>query len=101
MLTTEMASAMIKEAIDELNAERQGGARLVFAEDLVLFGPDSALDSLDFVNFVAVLQDRLSAHVGHDVDLTAAVFDESANLPFRSVAALIHYLGSLPDTTPA
>ncbi len=94
MARREQVLQAIERTIDDVNSERSSGARIVFNEALVLLGVNSPLDSLDFVNFVAGLEEHLRSDLGLDVDLTRLVMDETAGHPFRSVAALADYVST-------
>ncbi len=98
LLTRPAVLDAIRGVIDNLNAERESGARIPFDEGLVLLGLHSPLDSLDFVNFVVGLEDQLRAG-GFGIDLTAVVVDETANQPFRSVSVLADFLVTASAST--
>ena len=92
MLSREKLLRLIRESVDDLNAERQDGSHIEFDEGLRLFGVGSPLDSLDFVTFTVGLQDRLRLDAGVSLDLAPVLLDDEAGQPFRSVAALTEYL---------
>ncbi len=94
MLTREAVLQLIRESIDDVNGEREAESVILFSEDLPLYGVDSLLDSLDFVNFTVGLEERLRMHNGKSPDLATVLFDDSAGQPFRSVSALADYLSS-------
>jgi hypothetical protein len=94
LLTREAVVRLIRESIDDVNAEREAEAVVPFSEDLPLYGIGSPLDSLDFVNFTVGLEERLRKHNVTSPDLAAVLFDESAGQPFRSVSSLAEYLSS-------
>ena len=94
MLNRELVVQLIRESIEDVNAEREADAVVPFSEELSLYGSGSPLDSLDFVNFTVGLEERLRKHDGSSPDLAAVLFDDSAGQPFRSVSALAEYLSS-------
>ena len=94
MLSREDVLGMIKESIDDVNAEGGSKTRIRFSEDVVLFGVGSPLDSLDFVNFLAGVEERLEMATGTTLNLTDVMFDDEAGRPFRSVAALAEYVSA-------
>ncbi len=87
--------SLIFEAIDELNAQREPGRQVAKCPETVLFGRGSGLDSLDLVNLIVGVEERLAERYG--VALTLA--DERAmsrkRSPFRTVATLAEYVCEL------
>ena len=92
MLTQENVICLIRESVDDLNAERQDGSHIEFSEELPLYGVGSPLDSLDFVTFTVGLEERARRDAGVSIDLASVLFDDESGQPFRSVAALAEYL---------
>jgi len=79
--------ALIKECLVELNAERDDDDPIAIGEETPLLGGGSQLDSLNFVAFVADLEDRLHAATGRDIVLVGEL-DATEGHPFRNVSAL-------------
>jgi len=79
--------ALIRECLEELNAERDPDEQIRIGEDTPLLGGDTQLDSLAFVSFVADLEDRLHASTGRDFVLVGEL-DAAEDQPFRNVSAL-------------
>jgi hypothetical protein len=94
LLTRETVVKLIRESIEDVNAERGDASAVAFSEDLPLYGVGSPLDSLDFVNFTVGLEERLRQHNSRSPDLAVVLFDDSAGQPFRSVRSLAEYLSS-------
>ena len=92
MFSRPSAVQMIEESIAEINESRDAAQRIPVSEDLVIFGTGSPLDSLDFVNLVAMLEERIEAETGKVVTLTDSMFEPEGGQPFRSVASLANYL---------
>lgn len=67
-------------------------------ESTRLFGARSPLDSMNLVNFIAEVEDRIA----HDFDRMITLASESAmsrtHSPFRSVASCIDYTMELIET---
>lgn len=95
MLSRQDVLQMIKESIDDVNVDATSTTPIPLSSDLVLFGVGSPLDSLNFVNFVAGLEERLEVAQGSPIRLTEIMFDEAAGQPFRSVDALVEYVLAL------
>jgi hypothetical protein len=86
---------IIKESLDDVNAEREADLRVPFSPEVILFGIGSPLDSLDFVNFVASVEERVQNSFGKSVNLTEAILDGKEGLPYRSVGELAAYLATM------
>ena len=101
MLSRPSAVQMIEESIAEINEGRDTAQRIPVSEDLVIFGGGSPLDSLDFVNLVAMLEERIETDAGKIVSLTESMFEPEGGQPFRSIASLADYLVERTATAPA
>lgn len=82
---------VIIDSIDELNDEFD--EILVEAKkEAVLFGEGSNLDSMDFVNLVMILEEKLT----DELDISISILSEKAfsksQSPFRSVEILSDYI---------
>ena len=94
-------SAIIKEAIDELNSLRQDQPPVDFAEQTPLYGADSPLDSVDLVNLLIAIEEKLE----DELDVNLVIANEKAlsmkHSPFQSIRTLHDYLAEeLNLTTP-
>jgi len=78
---------LIEQCLTALNAERPDDDPIPIGEGTLLLGGESQLDSLDFVAFVADLEERLQALTGRDFVLVGEL-DASENQVFRKVSAL-------------
>lgn len=79
---------LIDQCLTGLNAERENDDPIPIGEDTTpLLGGESQLDSLDFVAFVADLEERLQAATGGDFVLVGNL-EPSENRAFRNVSAL-------------
>ncbi len=75
------------------------------AEDTVLLGVNSPLDSVAFVSFITDLEERLSQEAGDELFLVIDdihEFKESASqVPFLTAGVLAHYIVRLTGETRA
>ena len=78
---------LIEQCLTALNAERPDAERIPIGEGTLLLGGESQLDSLDFVAFVADLEERLQASTGRDFVLVGEL-DGSESQAFRKVSTL-------------
>ena len=89
-LTREQAVAAIYEAIDELNPQLEG-TTLERSEDTILFGEGAALDSLNLVNLVMMVEQNIMMETGAEVLLASEAAMSRKRSPYRSVKALADY----------
>jgi len=89
-LTREQAVAAIYEAIDELNPQLEG-TTLERSEDTILFGEGAALDSLNLVNLVMMVEQNIMMETGTEVLLASEAAMSRKRSPYRSVKALADY----------
>ena len=84
---------IIKESIEEMNTQLEEGKRLkTDDENDVIFGPDSPLDSLDFVNLMVIIEDTLFDKTGRDLTIVSdRAFSKKYN-PFKNIERLSQYI---------
>jgi acyl carrier protein len=82
----------VYEAIDIVNEQIQDGTKIEKSPDTVLFGDDSALDSLTFVNLVVAIEDLVVAKTGISFTLVDEETFSAADAPFRTVSSLADLL---------
>jgi acyl carrier protein len=82
------------EAVDEFNISRDRNDWLLKSENTELIGAQS-LDSLSFVDFIVVVEGRIS----DKYDMAITIADDRAmserNSPFRTIESLADYLVKL------
>ncbi len=89
-LSREQAVTAIYEAIDELNPQLDG-ISLERSEDTILFGEGAALDSLNLVNLVMMVEQNIMMETGTEVLLASEAAMSRKRSPYRSVKALADY----------
>ena len=91
---------IVLDALRNANLARDPSVQLVVAPGAPIFGPDSPLDSLGLVALLLDVEDALP-----DAGCPAVLSDERAvsqkRSPFRNVATLVDYIGSLLQTEQA
>jgi acyl carrier protein len=70
---------IIYDCLDELNEQLMPEQQLAKGPDVALFGPSADLDSLGFVNLIALLEERCESHLGISVSLSDELAKESTN----------------------
>ena len=79
------------DAIAELNQQLPAGRRLEPGESTVLIGPGSPLDSLNIVNLIAALEQKLEERLSVSVDLIdSGLLGEQE--PLQTAGALIAFV---------
>lgn len=89
-LSRDQAVAAIYEAIDELNPQLDG-INLERSEETILFGEGAALDSLNLVNLVMMVEQNIMMETGAEVLLASEAAMSRKRSPYRSVKALADY----------
>ena len=84
---------ILYECIDELNEQLAGEQRLRREPGTRLLG-DGALDSLGFVNFVVLAEDRCERAFGVSLSLTESARKEHTD-PFETVGTLADFMCAL------
>ena len=83
---------LIYEAIDEINQDTDSSEKIEKNEDTIIFGMESALDSIGLVNFITIIEQKLEEETG----LFITIADERAmsmeTSPFKTVNTLKEYI---------
>lgn len=82
-------------ALHNLNQEFEESERFQVHENMVLFGCESALDSMGLVSLVMDVELVLSEQYGVEVDLADERAMSMKNSPFRTVQSLADYIYTL------
>ncbi len=83
---------VIADAVEVLNDFRTENDKLTFSEDLVLFGRESQIDSLDLVSVITDVEETLSDKFDVDISLTDDRALAHQPSPFDSVKNLADYI---------
>jgi len=93
-VTRAQALQLVYECIDELNEQLMPEQQLAKQPDVVLFGPSGNLDSLGFVNLIAILEDRCERHFSISLSLSDGLADAD-NDQVHTVAELANRIGQV------
>ncbi len=85
---------IVLDAMAAANQAREPHLQLTVEPDAPLFGTGSPLDSLGLVGLLVDVEDALREE-GVDVELSDARAMSQTRSPFRSVTALVDYIGGL------
>lgn len=81
-------------AIDELNEQRPRADHIAKSDDAPLVGADGALDSLGFVNLIAILEQRIESDLQASLTLIDHDVLADASRHFKSVGSTVMYLAT-------
>src|SRR5262245_27073045 len=83
------ATDVVYAAIDSLNEQLSDERKIQKEPTSILLGNEGKLDSIGFVNFVVLLEEKCQQECGISVSLTETPAEKN---PFESVGSLIKYL---------
>lgn len=88
----EQLLTIIEQSFAEINETREQDKHIPFSENAALYGPSSLLDSVDLVNLLLAIEERIE----DEMDITFTIASEKAlslkHSPFKSVSSLCTYL---------
>mgnify|MGYP001312508632 CR=1 FL=1 len=85
---------IIYEVIDKVNKEFDG-VELKKDINTIIMGDESDLDSMDLIEFITLLEDKIEIHTGSYISISNENVMSSKNSPFRTVSTLKEYIDSL------
>jgi len=86
---------ILKESIEELNAQLIGEEKLVYTPDERLLGNTGKLDSLAFVTLVSIIEDKLLDYTGKEIYLVNDKAFSQENSPFYNIKSLTLFIETL------
>jgi|SRR5262245_8485043 len=90
-ITREKIIEVLYESIGELNEQRGEDQQLACSPQTPLEG-GGGLDSLGFVNFVALVEEKCHDRFGRTLVLSGAKVNPTARDPFETVSSLAEYI---------
>lgn len=84
-------------AIDELNQQFEGEKTLIKSETTTLYGKTASLDSLELINLIVILEQKLEDAFNVHIVLADERVLQMRNNPFESVNSLVDYVEMLCD----
>ena len=91
-ITREKIIEVLYESIEELNEQRSNDQKLPASVQTALLGGGAGLDSLGFVNLVALVEEKCQERFGRSLVLTEGTGKEGARDPFETVGTLAEYI---------
>ena len=95
MLTNEQIKGLLRDSLVRLNDEKAEGQKIPIADDTVLLGTGTVLDSLDFVEIVTEIEEQLHALTGKAIPLGTDMQAFDDDNPFRTIATLEAHIAIL------
>ena len=92
MLTKQEVQVIIRESIMAVNEEKMGGEQIPVADDTVLMGSGTVLDSLDFILLVTNIEERLFASTKRQYQLAQDMGAFENDNPFRTADTLSDHI---------
>jgi acyl carrier protein len=83
---------LIFDTIDEMNLELDSSNQIKKNEDTVIFGIDSALDSIGLVNFITIIEQKIEEETGKFITIADERAMSMENSPFKTVGTLKEYI---------
>jgi len=91
MTTIEEVQRVVYEAVDDVNEILPEGRRVVKDPGTPILGPDCVMDSLGFVNFIVIVEDRVQAQFAVSVALADELTRSDGALhTLRALIAYVH-----------
>lgn len=93
MLTRDDVITTMRDSVEGLTRSGIIETSISLAEDTVVFGVNSPLDSIGFVTFMTDLEERLSTTTGKEIVISLMEMDDfNENEPFLTVKRLADFL---------
>lgn len=86
---------IIYEVIDEVNLELSESSRIEKNEQAVIFGEQSTLDSMELVNFITLVEEKLEEATGHFIPIADERAMSMESSPFKTIGSLKQYIETL------
>lgn len=79
---------ILNQAIDAFNQTVDPDQQLSHSDSTVIFGPESNLDSLGFVNFIVTIEAEVDSKLNKTIFIVDEESMEMAENPFRTIKSL-------------
>jgi hypothetical protein len=94
-MTREEASTLVQQAIQEINSLRDADSAVPTDRDVMLTGPEGALDSMETVNLVTYLEASLAKATGRRVAVVTQSVLSGADPALESSDRLVEHIVAL------
>lgn len=86
---------LIKESIDELNEQLDDDKQLMYSSEVRLLGKNASIDSMEFVTFITILEERISDELDQDIKIVSDKAFSRERSPFLSFESLEEFVTEL------
>ncbi len=86
------ALQLIFDTIDEMNLDLELLEKIEKKEDTVIFGIESALDSIGLVNFITIIEQKIEEETGRFITIADERAMSMKHSPFKTVGTLKEYI---------
>lgn len=86
---------LIKESINELNEQLDDDKQLVYSSEVRLLGKNASIDSMEFVTFITILEERISDELDQDIKIVSDKAFSRERSPFLSFESLEEFVTEL------
>jgi acyl carrier protein len=100
MIQKQAILELVLAAVQSLNEELEPSRQLQLAEDTLLFGEGSDLDSLSLVSVIVDIETAVADQFGEPISLTDDKAMSRPVSPYTHVGALVDYIFELLGGTP-
>lgn len=92
MLEKEKIIKSIFLAVEEVAEQLPDNRRLEKNLDIILYGQNGMLDSLELVNLIMAVENKISEEFGINITLADEKAMSQENSPFRTLSSLYNYI---------
>lgn len=86
---------LIKESIEELNEQMDDDKQLMYSGDVRLLGKNASIDSMEFVTFITILEERISDELDQNIKIVSDKAFSRERSPFLSFESLEEFIAEL------
>lgn len=86
---------LIKESIEELNEQLDEDKQLIYSSDVRLLGKNASIDSMEFVTFITILEERISDELDQNIKIVSDKAFSRERSPFLSFGSLEEFVAEL------
>ncbi len=89
--------SIIKEAVDELNEQRDSEQPLKYADETRLIGKKAEIDSMEFVTLITIIEELIGDAFDKDIRIVSDKAFSREHSPFYSIATLTDFVTELME----
>ena len=90
--------SIVKQAVEELNEQREADKKLVFARETKLIGKNAEVDSMEFITLISIIEELLADEFGKDIRIVSDKAFSMEHSPFRSIETLTDFIAGLLES---